>query len=305
MTEERKGAIYALSAYTAWGLFPAYWKLFGDVASIEILAHRWTWATIFYVGLLYWLNGAQAREKLFSMRGAWKTPVLTGALMATNWGVFVYAVTSGRVLESSLGYFLSPLVQVVMGAVILNETVTRTQFVAAVLAFIGVLTIAFGGFLSGAFDQLPWIAVTLALTFSVYGLLRKRSRLEPIVASTFESLLYLPLMGGLLFYLLAHAPAQGLTHGTTVQLVGLVFGGAITALPLLWYTEAGKRLPLKTVGFFQYVSPTLQFLLAVLVYHEPISGTKLLGFGVIWAALALYLCDYFGVFVNPAKPAKL
>jgi chloramphenicol-sensitive protein RarD len=278
----RAGALFALAAYVCWGIFPAYWKLLLSVEHLEILAHRVIWATVF----LAIVTRVKLRKKfvavLRSARGQYRALFASATLIGVNWFTYIHAVNSGRVLEASLGYFILPLVNVFMGWAILHEKLSGPQWASVALAGAGVLNLAVQG------DHFPAISLVLAVTFGFYGLIRKRMKLQPLLASTVESALLAPLAVLYLFFLGASAGAS-LGHPAGIW-VWLVVGGAVTALPLLWFAEAAQRLKLSTIGFFQYISPSIQFALGI-YYGEPFSATRARSFACIWVALALFCYD--------------
>ncbi|MEW5849447.1 MAG: EamA family transporter RarD [Myxococcota bacterium] len=277
-TSVRAGVILATTAYGLWGLFPAYFHLLKGVDPVRILAHRATWSAVLCAALLLvvfretalrWWRSAERRVHL-------RWLVLTAVLLASNWGVYIHAVTSGQVLESSLGYFINPMVNVALGTVFLGERLSRAQRVAVALAALGVLHLAVQG------PSVPWLALFLACSFGSYGLLRKKLAMEPMVASCVESLLMAPVAVTYLLFTRAEAPS---TTATTDVL--LVTTGAVSALPLFLFALGAKRLPYSTMGLLQYLTPSLQFVLAVTLFREPMGPAHVVTFALIWLALAI------------------
>lgn len=275
----RLGAAYAAGAFGVWGLSPLYWRLLHEVPAGEILMHRISWSALFLA---------------FVMRGRWKdlraaaarprtAALLLGstALIGANWYLYIRGIEDRRVLDTSLGYYINPLVSMTLGVVVLGERLRGLQAAAAALALAGVLWVV------KAHGHLPWLSLALALTFSLYALLRKISRADALTGLSFETFaLTVPSVLGLL-WLGAHGRAPA-----SPRLWLLLAGSAaVTALPLLWFVEAARRLDLKTMGFLQFLSPTLQFLIAVLAFGEPLSRDRLHSFMLIWAAVALYCGD--------------
>lgn len=281
---ELAGVFYALAAYGTWGLVPIYWKAVAFVPGLEMVAHRTVWAVPL---LALWLGPRRRLGQLFGVLGraaSRRRLCLTALLLACNWLVFIWAVTAGHLVEASLGYFLNPLVNVLLGRVVLGEQLTRRQGLAVGLALAGV---AWMGFAGGA---VPWIALVLAGTFGLYGLLRKQAGVDALLGLGSEVLiLFLPALG----YLLATGVSEGLAIGGRGVGPALLVAasGFLTVLPLVWFNEAARRLRYSTLGFFQYLAPTGQFLLGVLVYGEAFSGDRVLAFALIWAAVILYLGD--------------
>ena len=274
------GTLYALLAYGAWGLLPIYWKLFGASAPVEVLCHRLIWSLFFLGGVLL-VQRRQAevwallKERL---RVLW---LLGSALLLTvNWGIYIYGVNTDRVVETSLGYFINPLVSVLLGFVVLKERLHRGQQVAVALAAIAV------GYFVVQLGTVPWIALSLAFTFAFYGLVRKMVPVAPMVGLAIEALLITPVaLLGVIYWGAMGTASFGTTPGLTLLFAG---AGVVTSMPLLWFNNAAKRLPLSTLGFFQYLAPSLQLLLGVFLYGEPFTMTHGITFGLIWTALLLY-----------------
>lgn len=277
VSETSKGVGYGLAAYTMWGSFPLYFALFEGIPAWEVLIHRVIWSCLFLALVISLL------KRWSPVMAALKQPKKLGFVLgcavfiALNWGVYIYAVETRHVLQASLGYFLTPLVNVAMGLLILGERISRLQTAAVVLAAVAIL---YQFFLLG---ELPWITLVLAFSFGTYGLLRKKVELDGLSGLFVETLLLLPL--GLLT--LAWLSAQDISHFTDRTLL-LLSSGVVTAIPLLAFAGAARRLKLSTVGFLMYINPTIQFLIALYVFHEPLSTEKLVSFVMIWVALAIY-----------------
>lgn len=287
-TTATAGLIYAMLAYGAWGLFPIYWKLFGDTPAIEVLSHRMIWSMAFILGLLWLQNRLPELAAVRRSPTALRLLILGALLLAGNWGLYIYGVNTDRVVETSLGYFINPLLTIVLGMVVLKERLNRFQWAAVAIAVVGV-----GNFIV-AFGQVPWIAFGLALSFAFYGLARKlvaiakpgQDPIAPMVGLAVETLVLAPLM--LLMVVYWGATGSGV-FGTSLTMTLVCMGsGIVTSMPLLWFTNATKRLPLSTMGFCQYIAPSLQLMLGVFVYHEPFTQIHTVTFGCIWTALALY-----------------
>ncbi|MEM8637991.1 MAG: EamA family transporter RarD [Cyanobacteria bacterium P01_G01_bin.54] len=274
------GIFYALLAYGSWGLLPIYWKLFGDVPAVEVLSHRMIWSLVFLLGLLV------GQQRWGEFRAALGSPprlrilLLTATLIACNWGIYIYGVNSDRVVETSLGYYINPLVTVLLGTVILRERLNRVQWVAVGLATVGVLHFIWN------LGQVPWIALGLALSFAFYGLLRKVTAVAPMVGLAVETGAIAPV----LLVLVGYWQVQGVGQfGSTLPLTLAFMGaGIVTSMPLLWFNNAAQRLPLSALGFLQYIAPSLALLLGVFLYQEPFTHTHAVTFGCIWLALGLY-----------------
>ena len=270
---------YAVTAYVLWGVLPLFWKHLQEVSGSHILAHRIVWSIPCFLFLLYLKVGKKTFAHLTSARPYLWSLGLSATLVSSNWFLYLLAVNTGRVLEASLGYFMSPIVSVILGTVFLKEKLSKIQKIALVLVILGVFQLSLLG------TEFPLIAFGLALTFSSYGLIRKTIPVEPLVASTLETLL-IAVPAFFFFIYLYGIQGFEVPHGTQMGL--LAMSGAVTAIPLVFFTQAVKRLPLTTIGFIQYVCPSIQFLLAVYFYSEPFTAVHARGFMCIWAALALY-----------------
>jgi chloramphenicol-sensitive protein RarD len=280
--ERSTGLAYALAAYLSWGLLPVYFKALKHVPALEILAHRVVWSLALLAALLAVRGGPGAFTAPFR-GGRWAILALTTALISSNWLIYIWAVNSGRVVEASLGYFMNPLVNVLLGVAFLGETLSGRQRAAIALAAVGVVVLVLR---AGAF---PWVSLLLAASFGLYGLVRKRAAIDAIGGLFAETALLAPLALALLGVQAASgAGAFGGAPGTSALLAA---AGVITALPLVWFTLAVHRLRLSTMGLVQYIAPTGQFLLGVALYREPFTRAHAAAFGLIWASLALYTWD--------------
>lgn len=281
--ERRVGSLYAIAAFGFWGLTPVYYKLMPDVPPVEVLAHRVIWSVVFGAVFVSLVRAWPAVRSALSSPPTLRALALTAALVSTNWLIYIYAVVSDQVMATSLGYYINPLVNVLLGMLFLGERLGRGRTLAVALAAMGTASLAFelGG--------LPWISLTLAFSFGFYGLIRKRLGLPTMAALFVETLLVAPLA----LLALGWFAAQGESSfgGDLRTTLLLIFAGPVTLLPLLWFAEAARRLPLITVGFFQYLAPTLTFLLATLVYSEPFTLAWAVTFVFIWSGLAVFTID--------------
>ncbi|MGJ7456994.1 EamA family transporter RarD [Halomonas sp. MA07-2] len=278
--EPAKGVAFGLSAYIMWGCFPLFFALFQGVPAFEILIHRILWSCLFLVGLVTLLRRwAPIRRALREPRRL-GTVLGCALLIAINWGLYIYAVETRQVLQASLGYFMTPLVNVALGLLVLRETMHRLQAAAVGLAALAILIQLL------LLGELPWISLGLAFSFGTYGLLRKQVPLDGLSGLFVETLLLLPLALLTLGWLVQ----VDLSHflGDTRTTLLLVASGVITALPLLAFAGAARRLRLATLGFLMYINPTIQFGIALLVFGEPITAVQLTTFALIWTALSLY-----------------
>jgi chloramphenicol-sensitive protein RarD len=280
----RAGFLFGVGAYLCWGVMPLYFKLIAQVDAVEIVAHRILWSLIFLAILAsLWRRWPAIREAAATGR-VLTTLLVTSLLIAVNWLVYVYAVVSGHVLEGSLGYYLNPLVNVLLGVVLLKERLSIAQGVAVALAAAGVAVLA-----AGAGSGL-WISLTLAVSFASYGFLRKIAPVDSLEGLSIETAILAPVALGWLLWLQADGAGGFLHFGLGIDLL-LVLGGAVTSIPLLLFTAAARRLPYSTLGFLQYIAPSLQFLLAVLAFGEPLTRAHMICFGAIWTALLIFTLD--------------
>ena len=281
-SRSRQGVVYGIAAYGLWGLIPLYFKSVARVAPPEVLAHRAWWSFALLAICVYLLGRwDDLWQKLHDGKAAGML-AMSALLMALNWLTFIYAVQSGQVVEASLGYFITPLATVLLGVVLLGERLRPYQILSLVLAAVGMLV------LTGLVGQFPWVSLALALTMAFYGLLRKITPVDSLMCVTVETLFMTPLALAYLGYL----GAAGKTSGGGLPTLGLlILSGPVTTVPLLFFGGATRRLRLSTMGFIQYLSPSLQFLLAVLVFSEPFSSPQVLSFACIWTAILIYVLD--------------
>lgn len=277
---ERIGVAAALAAYLFWGLLPIYFKLIQAVPAVEIIAHRILWSIPVLAGFLLLRDGRAFWRRLRLPLRTVLGLLLSSLLVVSNWLIFVWAVVNGNVLSTSLGYFITPLVQFLLGFLVLHERMTRTKRLGVVIAAAG--TVYLGWFLGTP----PWISLSLAITFGLYGLVRKLLDVGPMIGLLWETLLMaLPALA----YIAWAARGGSLYFGSAgLQQDGLLaLAGLLTVLPLIWFNVAARKLPLSTVGFFQYIAPTMTFLLSVYAYDEPFTRGHAVAFGCIWCALAM------------------
>lgn len=278
------GTGFALGAFTLWGVLPAYWKALANVSPPEILAHRVVWSLLFTVALAVALGrGHELRAALATRRNRLAL-FASGVLIAANWGMFIWAVSVGRLVEASFGYYINPLVNVGLGVLLLGERLSRLQRLAIGVASLGVLVLGFG------LGHAPWLPLALAATFGLYGLVRKLTPVSSLAGFGVETALLSPLALGYILVL----GDTGASHLGTADLrtsALLVFSGVVTSLPLIWFASATKRLRFSTLGVLQYLSPTISFLLAVGVYDEPFTRVSAFAFTCVWLAVGLYSVD--------------
>jgi chloramphenicol-sensitive protein RarD len=279
-----RGVAAAAAAFFLWGLFPLYWKQLASVPSLQVVAHRTAWG---FVAIAAWVT---LQRRWPEARGVARRPRTLGVLLASatliglNWLLYVWAVSHGRVVEASLGYFLNPLVNVLLGVAVLRERLSRVQAVAVALASVGVAVLTLGH------GRFPWIALGLACSFGCYGLLRKTVAAEALVGLLWETALLAPI--GVVLLALAEARGDGaFGHGAPHLSILLALGGVVTAVPLVLFAHGARALPLSTLGFLQYLSPSLQFLIGVFVYGERFTPAHAVTFACIWSALALLTAE--------------
>jgi chloramphenicol-sensitive protein RarD len=279
-----RGALYALGCYIAWGFLPIYWKALSTLSGLEITAHRVIWACVVAALLLTWQRNWHWLAQVIKRPRVLLTFLASACLIFVNWMIYIYAVNADHLVESSLGYFINPLVNVLLGIIFLRERPRQWQWVAIAIATFGV------AYLTYDYGRLPWIALGLAASFAFYGLLRKTAPLPSLEGLFLEtSFLAVPLT---LYLVLLDWQGQGTLGHTTWQInLLLIFAGVVTALPLLLFSAGARRVPMTLLGILQYAAPTLQFIIGILLYHEPFSQSQLVGFSFIWLALAIFTLE--------------
>ena len=282
----RAGLLYGLAAYGLWGVLPIYFKLLQAVPAIDIVAHRIVWSLIALALLVTALRGWGEVRAAIRRRRTLGLLMLSAMLIGVNWLLYVYAINSGHILAGSLGYYLNPLANILLGRFILKETLSRLQWAAVAIAAAGISVL-----LAGALGTL-WISLTLCFSFATYGLIRKTIAVDSVAGLTIETMLLAPL--AISWLLLGGASAGSEFGSDTTQTALLVATGVISTIPLLCFTAAARRLPYATVGMLQFVAPTLQFALAVALYGEPFTRAHAIAFGAIWTALILYVIALVG-----------
>ena len=281
MAENRRGFLLGVAAYAIWGLFPLYWPLLEPAGAVEILAHRVFWSLAVVVGLVF------ATRRVDRLRAVLRSPrtrsILTGAavVIAINWGTYIWAVNNDHVVEASLGSFINPLVTVLIGVVVLRERLRRAQWVALGLAAVAVLA------LTVEYGHPPWVALILAFSFGTYGLAKKKANVGAVESLTFETMVLGPVAVAYIGWLLFAGTSNFGHHGVGHALL-LAATGVVTVIPLLCFGGAATRVSLTTIGLLQYITPTVQFILGVTVFAEPMPAMRWVGFVLIWVALALF-----------------
>ncbi|ETT82615.1 EamA family transporter RarD [Viridibacillus sp. FSL R5-0477] len=285
MQEEKKGILSALGAYIIWGIFPLYWKGLQHVASEEVLAGRVIWS--FILTLLFVVIMKQGKTLLLDFKQLWQQPksfwllVTAAYLISLNWFLYIWAVNNNHIVESSLGYYMNPLVSVLLGIFFLKEKLSKAQVLSFIIAAIGVLILVI------SYGQIPWLSFGLALTFGVYGLLKKKVLVDATRGLVLETFFILPVAVAYYVYVYFHGNISFL-HTDLKTDVLIIGTGIVTAVPLILFATGAQKIPLYLVGFIQYVSPTIMLFLGVIVYGESFSGIDLLSFSFIWVALILF-----------------
>jgi len=276
----KTGLLYALLSYSIWGVFPLYWKLLLNVPPQQILAHRIIWSLLFLALILAW-----RRDKIFfkylTSPHTIRILILSASLIGVNWFVYIYAVNTNHIVDASLGYYINPMVNILLGTVFLKERLSRIQIIAVVFAFSGVAYLTFH------FGRLPAISLILAFSFGLYGLLRKKANLQSMPGLFVETMFLAPVS---LWYLW-HMNSTGtgsFGHYSTLSDILLVLAGPITALPMFWFGIAATRIPLSTLGFIQYLAPSIQLLIGIIIFREPFSVAYMISFGLVWVGLGIY-----------------
>ena len=283
--DKQIGGLYALLTYGSWGLLPIYWKLLHTASALEILAHRMLWSMVFVFGMLAVQKRLNELLELFkSSKNIWLL-LFTAFLLGCNWFVYIYAVNTGQVIEASLGYYINPLLNVLMGFIFLRERLNSSQFMALGLAALGVLNFIWD------FGSLPWIALSLSFTFALYGLVRKVIPVKPLVGLLIETVLLSPLAIIMIsVWVIDDSGSFGKKLGTDLLLIG---AGLVTSLPLLWFVKAAKMLRYTTMGFFQYLAPSLNLVLGIFLYNETFTQAHIITFSLIWFGLAIFSINTF------------
>ncbi|MEM1094334.1 MAG: EamA family transporter RarD [Bacteroidota bacterium] len=279
-----KGVLYALGAYGLWGTLPIYWKLLDHIPAVEILMHRTAWSLVFLAAILLVREGKAMFQAMLAHREAVGLYALAATLLMVNWGVYIWGVNSGFIVETGLGYYINPLVSVLLGVIVLGERLRRLQWVAVATAGVGVL------YLTLTYGRVPWIALTLAFSFAIYGLLKKKAPLKALPGLTLETAILTPAAIGFLIWLEVQGTGSfGHVDANTTLLLGLT--GIATATPLLFFSAAAQHISLSLLGIMQYMAPTIQIIIGVWLYGEDFSADRIIGFCFIWVAVAIYATE--------------
>ena len=284
VSESSRGFVLGAAAYTMWGLFPLYWPLLEPAGAVEILAHRVAWSLVTMVALVFLVRRTRSMRALLADRRA--RLILTGAalVIAVNWGTYIWGVNNEHVVETSLGYFINPLVTVLMGVVFLSERLRPLQWVALGIAAVAVvgLTVEYG--------RPPWVALALAFSFGLYGLAKKQAAAGAVESLTLETVVLTPVALGYIGYLAWSGTSEFGSNGPG-HVVLMALTGVVTAIPLICFGAAATRVSLTTIGLLQYLAPTIQFALGVLLFGEPMPTMRWVGFGLVWVALVIFTVE--------------
>jgi chloramphenicol-sensitive protein RarD len=285
MNPSLPGVLFALAAFASWGFLPAYWKQMQAAQPFEIMCHRIVWSCVFLFVILCVQKKGTEVIQVFKSPSQWKGLAVSSLLIAANWFVYIWAVNSGRVVETSLGYYINPMINVLLGFVLLNETFTRLQCISLGFALTGVIYSLL------AYGKLPLFGLTLAVSFAFYGYCRKRIQVGPLPGLFVETLILM--VPALVYILFLMATGKSLFLKDVTLTLWMVGAGVVTSLPLLWFAAAARRLKLSTIGILQYLAPSIAFVLGVFVYKEPFSIHSLITFGFIWAGVVLYTLEFY------------
>jgi len=289
-----KGILYGIGAYALWGFFPLYWKLLHTISALQLIGHRIAWSFLLLIAFILITRQWADLRATFNMRN-FRIYLIASLLIGVNWLMYVWAVNAGHIVETSLGYFINPLISVLLGLIVLREKLRPLQWIPIVIAFAGVVYLTF------TFGRLPWIALVLAFTFGFYGLVKKLAPLSSLYGLTMETgILFIPALAYLGF-VEANGTGAFLHTGPVPDLL-MVGAGLVTTVPLLMFASAAKRIPLTTIGVLQYLAPTIQILIGVFVYKEVFDHTRLAGFSLVWLALIIFWVENYLAHRAPVDP---
>ncbi|WP_226666663.1 EamA family transporter RarD [Metabacillus litoralis] len=289
----KHGLLYTAASYLLWGILPLYWKMVGDVTPEEILAHRIFWSFLFMLVILSvnreWNNMLEHSKKIIKKPIVLVTLVLSSILISINWFVYIWSVNNDRMIEASLGYYINPLISVLLGMLFLKEKLNLLQKISFIVAALGVL------YMTLHYGEIPYVALTLAFSFGLYGLTKKMTKLSSAIGLTFETLMVTPIAVFYLSFLAQKGDMLFLDVELTTKLL-LIGAGAATAIPLLLFASGAKRIPLFMVGILQYIAPTITLIIGVVIYNEPFTSTEVITFTCIWTALFIFTLSHSKAF---------
>ncbi|MRT94819.1 EamA family transporter RarD [Ancylomarina sp. 16SWW S1-10-2] len=274
------GYIYTLQAFLAWGILPIYWKLLNSIPALEILSHRIFWSFIF---LFIWLLFTKQQRiwDLLKQKKTRNSLLLSSILIGSNWGLYIYAVNSNQIIEASLGYYITPLMNIMLGIIVLKEKLDNLKLLALIIACISVI------YLTLDYGKFPWISICLAVSFSLYGLIKKTAGIEAMPALSIETLILTPIAATFIGYKMILGTGALFADSSFVDFM-FIMSGVATTLPLYWFAKGAQRIPLSSLGFMQYIGPSIMLIIGIVMYKETFSREQAIAFGMIWIALVLY-----------------
>jgi chloramphenicol-sensitive protein RarD len=290
-----KGIWYGIAAYAMWGFFPIYWKLLQSVPALQVIGHRIGWSFALLMAYIFITRQWNDFRRAAFDRKTVGIYTVAGVLLSINWLVYVWGVNAGFIVETSLGYFINPLLSVLFGVIFLREKLRPLQWLPVVIAAIGV------AYLTVTYGRLPWIALSLAVSFGLYGLVKKLSPLGSVYGLTLETGIVFPIAIVYLIVVQSTGAGEFLHNSPSVDLL-LIGAGVVTTIPLLMFASAAKQIPLNMIGVLQYFAPTIQFLIGVFIYKEPFDSTRLVGFGIVWVALIIFWVENIIAHRYPVEP---
>ncbi|MGM0875267.1 MAG: EamA family transporter RarD [Bacillota bacterium] len=290
MNTYKQGLFYTAGSYFLWGILPLYWKMIENVSAEEILAHRIFWSFLFMLVLLSfnkeWKNSIVASKRIIKQPLLFLSLVLSSLLISTNWFLYIWSVNNEHMIEASLGYYINPLISVLLGMIFFKEKLNFWQKISFVIAAIGVLIMTL------YYGQVPWVAITLALSFGLYGLTKKMTKFSSAIGLTFETMVVTPIAAYYLFVIASRGESEFFTfHHVTTNLL-LIGAGIATAIPLLLFASGAQRIPLFMVGILQYIAPTITLIIGIIIYKEPFTNIEVITFTFIWSALLLFTLSH-------------
>ncbi|KXS42547.1 MAG: chloramphenicol-sensitive protein RarD [Candidatus Frackibacter sp. T328-2] len=275
------GLFYGITAYILWGILPLYWKALDKITPMEILAHRILWSLVFVLVILCFQKKLHQFKEIFKSKSDLIRLIFATIFISINWGVYIWAVNTSHIVETSMGYYMNPLIVILLGVVVLKEKLNSWQIVSIIMATIGV------GIMTFKYGEVPWISLTLALSFALYGLMKKTVSVGSTVGLAMETAILTPIaLGYIIFRQVNGVGALG--HVSSITTIILICSGIVTALPLLFFTRGTQRLPLSSMGYLQYIAPTISLILGIFVFKEEFTTTHFISFGFIWIGLAIF-----------------
>ena len=292
----KRGILYGIGAYALWGFFPIYWKVLHPVSALQVIGHRISWSFILLVAFIVITKQWQDfRSVALTSAKTIGIYAIAGVLLTINWLVYVWGVNQGFIVETSLGYFINPLLSVLLGVIFLRERLRLAQWIPVIIAAAGVIYLTF------VYGRLPWIALSLAFSFGFYGLVKKLAPLGSLYGLTLETGIVFP--AAVIYLIVMQINGAGaFLHDSALIDLFLVGAGVVTTIPLLMFASAAKQIPLTVVGLLQYIAPTLQFLIGIFIYKEPFDQSHLIGFAVVWVALIIFWVENYLAHRTPVEP---